>query len=135
MATPRKRNYKAEYAARKARSEARYGVTYSKQRRLVEKGQKAGLSPAEVRRTLTSFKGKAKPGNIVDRLISRREGLEGWDPFAPCINVDKEGDECGHIPSEHYIKDPHPCTSCSCPEYIPPVEGEGEMPESLFYYK
>lgn len=130
----KRRDYKAEYQARQARSQARYGVSYGKQRRLVEKGRKSGLSAPEVRRTLTSFKGKPSPGNIVDRLIGRHASEE-WDPFAPCINVDKDGEECGHIPSEHYIKEPHPCTKCSCPEYIPEIEGEGEMPESLFYYK
>lgn len=130
----KRRDYKAEYQARQARSQARYGVSYGKQRRLVEKGRKAGLTPPEIRRTLTSFKGKPSPGNIVDRLITRR-APDAWDPFGECINVDRDGEDCGHIPSEHYIKAPHPCTQCSCPEYIPPVEGEGEMPESLFYYK
>lgn len=136
MAAKRKRDYKAEYAARQRRSQARYGVSYGKQRRLVETGQRAGLLPSEVRRTLTSFKGKASPGEIVDRLIKRRAGgLEHWDPFAPCINVDRDGETCGHIPGEHYIKSPHPCTMCTCPEYIPEIEGEGEPPEELFYYK
>lgn len=130
----RKRDYKAEYAARQARSQARYGVSYGKQRRLVEKGKASGLAPTDVRRTLASFKGKTKPGEIVGRLIARKDA-GGWDPFAPCINVDQDGETCGHIPSEHYVKTPHPCTKCTCPEYIPEIEGEGDMPEDLFYYK
>lgn len=52
----RRRNYKAEYIARQQRSQERYGVGYSQQRRLVQQAAKQGVTASAVRQRLETNK-------------------------------------------------------------------------------
>lgn len=140
-AKPRKpRDYAAEYQSRQKRAKQRYGVTYNELRRLVSRGTKSGLKAGTVREALVATKGEAdhklKLRRIIDQRARAREArLVGeptlWDPFeAECINVDSKGDVCGHLPQAHNNVSPHPCTECTCPEYIHP----GGLDIEVFWY-
>jgi len=76
----RTRIYAAEYAARQARSQAQYGVSYNQQRRVVEKAKAQGLTAASARRVLTETK-SAKVTNKVlnDRAQAKADYAAGRD--------------------------------------------------------
>lgn len=74
----RQRNYAKEYADRKARSERNYGVSYGKQRGMVERGKERGLTPEKVRETL-SIK-KDEPPSDVDSLTAYLLNMGEYDP-------------------------------------------------------
>lgn len=58
----RNRDYKAEYARRKARSQSRYGVSYGEFRSLQSRAKEAGISPESFRRQ--AFKEGTVSGNL-----------------------------------------------------------------------
>lgn len=68
----RQRDYAAEYRARQARSQARYGVSYNQQRRILAKAERTQVPASEVRAQLARFASQGlNAGHIVDSLISQ----------------------------------------------------------------
>ncbi len=99
---PRQRNYQAEYAARQARSQAKYGVSYNRQRSLIDqaKATKSGISAEQVRDALAALtrKGVKNPDRIVVKKLGwvetrRSEFRRGRRPALPPAYHDVESDE------------------------------------------
>jgi hypothetical protein len=68
----RRRDYAAEYAARQARSQERYGVSYSQQRRLVEQGRTAGQRPEATRQVLAQTRDASRARQLIEAKAERR---------------------------------------------------------------
>lgn len=68
----RVRDYKAEYAARQARSLREYGVSYGQQRRAVERGRAQGVAANKIRETFREVKTTAGAPAALAKLIAQR---------------------------------------------------------------
>jgi len=80
----RRRDYKAEYAARQARARAEFGTSYGKARRIRERAERQEISRSKVYDTLRDLKAAGKSPikfakMLVEREQSRRDYRNGID--------------------------------------------------------